>query len=386
MRHLKILEYALSSLLRRKYKNLSLVAVYALIIAILASILFLTHALKKEAEAVFVDAPNLIVQKISAGRHDLIPTTFLDAVRKIAGVGDVHPRYWGYYFDALSQSNYTLMGIGEGLPGLELVEGRMPTAKGECTIGQGVAKAQFTGLNDQLVLIDSHNKGIPFRIVGVFDATSNLLSNDLVLMTRQGLKEFFDFPDDRATDIVVEVYNPDEISTVAAKIKKILPDTRPIARDEIFRTYDSVFNWRSGMMLTLFSAALIAFVILAWDKATGISGEEKGEIGILKAVGWDTSDILELKFWEGIVISLTALLTGLAGAFVHVFFFNAPMLAPVLKGWSVLFPAFQLTPYIDLYQVFVVALLTVLPYVACTVIPSWKAAVTDPEMIMRGGA
>jgi len=76
------------------------------------------------------------------------------------------------------------------------------------------------------------------------------------------------------------------------------------------------------MMLTIFSSALIAFCILAWDKATGISAEEKHEIGILKAIGWDTADILELKFWEGIVISLTSFLLGLLAAFIHVFFLN----------------------------------------------------------------
>ena len=52
------------------------------------------------------------------------------------------------------------------------------------------------------------------------------------------------------------------------------------------------------------SGALFAFIILAWDKATGLSAEEKREIGILKAVGWETSDILLMKFWEGAAVSL----------------------------------------------------------------------------------
>ena len=39
-RHLKILEYALASLLRRRFKNLAILAVYAFTIATLASILF----------------------------------------------------------------------------------------------------------------------------------------------------------------------------------------------------------------------------------------------------------------------------------------------------------------------------------------------------------
>ena len=71
------------------------------------------------------------------------------------------------------------------------------------------------------------------------------------------------------TDLAVEVYNPAEVATIAGKIKRLLPDSRPITRSEMLRTYAAVFNWRSGMMLSVFAAALIAFCILAWDKATG---------------------------------------------------------------------------------------------------------------------
>ena len=170
---------------------------------------------------------------------------------------------------------------------------------------------------------------------------------------------------------------------MAAKIKQLLPDTRPITRSEILRTYDSVFSWRSGMMLTLFASALLAFCVLAWDKATGLSAEEKREIGILKAVGWDTNDVLELKFWEGLVLSLTALLLRADPGLGPCLLVRFEILAPVLKGWSVLFPPFRLVPYVDLYQLFVIAFLTVTPYVASTVIPSWKAAITDPESMMR---
>ena len=145
-----------------------------------------------------------------------------------------------------------------------------------------------------------------------------------------------------------------------------------------------VFNWRSGMMLSVFSAALIAFCILAWDKATGISADEKQEIGILKAIGWDTSEVLALKFWEGLIISLTSFLLGTIAGFIHVFIFNSFFLAPVIKGWSVVFPDFHLTPYLDPYLVFTLGSLTIIPYVASTVIPAWKTAITDPDTIMRG--
>jgi hypothetical protein len=51
-----------------------------------------------------------------------------------------------------------------------------------------------------------------------------------------------------------------------------------------------------------------------------------------------------MKFWEGLLISLTAFLLGFVAAYIHVFHFAASMFEPVLKGWAVLYPRFQLTP------------------------------------------
>jgi len=383
IRHLKIIEYSLSSLVRRKYKNLAIVLVYAFTISVLASILFLTYSLKTEAANILVEAPDLVVQRTMAGRHDLISEQYMAKIKDIPGVGKVKPRYWGYYYDALTEANYTLLGVSAAPSELQMLTGKMPSGPGECVVGKGVSQFRKVGLGDELILVNSKGLGVVLQVVGVFTTDSDILTNDLIVLGEQDLINFFGFPPGQATDIAVEVYNPKEVQTIATKIKRVLPDSRPITKQEIIRTYDAVFNWRSGMMLTIFSGALIAFCILAWDKATGISGEEKREIGILKAIGWDTSDILELKFWEGLIVSFTSFLLGLLVAFVHVFYFGASIMAPVIKGWSVLFPNFRLIPYVDLYQVFVIGFLTVVPYVASTVIPSWKAATTDPESVMR---
>ena len=66
-----------------------------------------------------------------------------------------------------------------------------------------------------------------------------------------------------------------------------------------------------------------------------------------------------------------------------VFHLGAPVLSAVMRGWSVLFPSFELVPHVDLYQLFILAFLTIVPYVASTVLPSWKAAITEPDSIMR---
>lgn len=382
-RKLKILEHALSSLFRRKNKNLAIVVVYTLIVSTLASILFLTQSLRTEAANVLLDAPDLVVQRLAAGRHDLIPNDYAEVIRKFPGVGKVTPRVWGYYYDSLKKVNFTMLGVTDKNGSLQLLEGEIPQAADQCAIGAGIARAFGVTLGDSLVLVDFQNNPLLYEISGLFRSESNLLTNDLILLPEAELRRFFNFPADKSTDFAVQVYNQREIATLAKKIKLELPDTRPIGKNEILHTYEMVFNWRSGIMLAIFSSALLAFCILAWDKATGISAEEKREIGILKAVGWETSDVLMLKFWEGLAISLSSFLLGSIIAYLHIFFYGASILTPVLQGWSVLFPEFQLTPAIDLYQLFVLATLTVVPYIACTVIPSWKSAITDPDSVMR---
>jgi ABC-type lipoprotein release transport system permease subunit len=107
------------------------------------------------------------------------------------------------------------------------------------------------------------------------------------------------------------------------------------------------------------------------------------EIGILKAIGWETSDVINMKFWEGTAISLTSFLSGVVLAYVHIFTTSAPLFAQVLKGWSILYPSFRLTPFLNPYQIATLFFLTVVPYTVATIVPSWRAATVDPDLVMR---
>ena len=66
-----LLDFTLSSLLRRKGKHLALVTVYTLIIFMLASVMLFAHALKKEIGDALSASPEIVLQRIEAGRHAL---------------------------------------------------------------------------------------------------------------------------------------------------------------------------------------------------------------------------------------------------------------------------------------------------------------------------
>ncbi len=283
-----ILDLAISSLLRRFKKNVALLTVYTLIVFCLASVMLFTQTLKREAALVLRGTPELIVQKLMAGRHDLIPLAYAEPIRNLRGVQEVKGRLWGYYYDQTARANYTVMATNG-----------YPLGEREIAIGDGLAQLHGLARGQRMSFRSFNGQPVDFTIKGVFGSESALVSADLILMSEAGLRRVFGLPADAATDLVVSVRNPKEIPTIAAKILDLLPDTRPISRQEILKTYDAVFDWRGGILLVLLAGAVLAFMIFAWDKAAGLSAEEKREIGILKAIGWETADVLQLKLWEG---------------------------------------------------------------------------------------
>jgi ABC-type lipoprotein release transport system permease subunit len=385
--HVNVLDFTLQSLLRRKFKNIGIIVVFTFIVFITGSILLLSYSFKREAMLILKGSPELIVQKMSAGRHELVPVKIAKYIAGIPGVSSVEPHYWGYYYDALVKANYTVVASSAPVSANNrLLKGRMPgkNETGVAAVGRGVARARFADLDGTISLLSSSGDLMDFQVVGIFESESELLTADLLVIGQPDVLTLFGMPKGTATDLAVSVSNEAEAPVIAAKIRTEFPDTRPILRKEIIRTYDAVFGWRSGLIVTLFAGALVAFIILAWDKASGLSAEEKKEIGILKAIGWETSDILEMKFWEGLVISLSSFLLGVISAYLHVYYLGASIFAPALKGWSVIYPDFRLTPFIDPYQVAMLMALTVIPYIASTIIPSWKSAITDPDEVVRG--
>jgi ABC-type lipoprotein release transport system permease subunit len=367
-----ILDFTLSSLIRRKGKNMALIVVYTVVIFSLASVMFFTYSIKQEATQLLRDAPEMVVQRLVMGRHDLIPASYIDEIKKIWGVQSVKPRLWGYYHDPTNRANYTLMVTKDN-----------PVDPGKILVGNGVARNLVSKKNGIIPFKTYDGSYLFLKIKDILFADSELLSSDLILVCEEDFRKIFAVSEGNATDLVLKVRNANEVDTIATKITQIFPDTRPVLRKEILSTYDAVFDWRGGMVIVILSAAVLAFIILAWDKATGLSAEEKKEIGILKALGWETSDVLLMKYWEGVIVSLSSFIVGVLLAYLHVFFASSVVFEPALKGWSVIYPDFRLTPFLNAYQIAILFFLTVIPYTVATIVPSWRAATIDPDSVMR---
>jgi len=378
-RQLNLMEYALHSLNRRWKKNLSLLLVYTLVVGLFASLVFLSGSLRQEANQVLSVAPQVWVQKIAGGRLQPISVHLADSIRSIRGIRSVEPRVWGYYYDAPTDAVFTIVSSQKTFPGLNI----SVLQKEEAFCGSGFAELHQMQPGQRILLLDPHANLHGFKLVDSFDPETDILTRDLIVLHPEAAATLLGLPAEQATDLAVYVTNNDESANIATKISRMIPGVRVVTRDQLQRTYDRLFGWKGGVFMFGAILSLLAFLILAWDKASGLSAEEKKELGILKGIGWQIQDVLWLKFWESFSLSISATLLGLLAGFIHIYFLDATVLKSLFSGWSTLYPNYKLIPAFTLNELIIILTISVFPYLTATIIPAWRGAITDPAEIMQ---
>ncbi len=389
-RLLNILDYALSSLYRKRLKNAVVFTVFTVVILLFSSFQLLSRALTEIAGQALETAPDITVQQMSAGRQTEIAGSARDRLAGILGIRKIEERIWGYYFDEQNGANYTVIGLanlpanGPGQAWLGLSEGRLPAGgeSGKAVISTEVRHLLQLGERKFFSLFRPDLSLASFETVGIFARETNLVTADLILLTLDDARNLFGIPAGLVTDLLVFAGNPHEIETIAKKIRDRLAGVRVITRSQILKTYEVVFSWRSGLGTICLLTALVAFVILAWDKASGLSREELREVGVLKILGWQTGDILLLRFFESAVVALFAFLVGWLLAWVHVGYFAGALFRPIFLGWSVLRPTFAMAPPLVWSDLLLVFSISVLPYLCATAVPAWRAAVVRADSVL----
>jgi len=390
--NLYLVEFAINALLRAKRKNIFIFIVFTLLTVLLTSTFLITGSIRYELQNTLNSLPQIIVERIKAGRHYDIDSSISDDILTIAGVEQSTPRVWGYYYFANAGVNFSIVGIEQYeeqyTNSLSKVTEKFDFDKlhqeHSMVVGKGVKRVlEQSYYSDYFNFIKPNGSFKKIYIAGTFDGDTELESNDMILMSKDDVREIFDMPPSKATDIVVKVANPDEIKTIASKIKLMYPDTRVITNSDLQVSYQNVFDYKSGVFLALFVVALFTFFMIIYDKASGLSSEEKREIGILKAVGWRVDDILKEKFYEAFIISFFAYILGVLIAFGYVYILQAPLLRDIFVGYSQLKTTFELPFIFDIQTLFLVFLLSVPIYIGATIIPSWRASTLEVDEVIR---
>jgi ABC-type lipoprotein release transport system permease subunit len=386
--NLHLIEYAINSILRAKTKNIFITIIFTLLVFLLSSIFFISNSIKYELNQTINSLPQIIVQNIKGGKSYDIPVSVADKLLDIKGVSDAIARVWGYYYFKKAGVNFSLVGINsyetQYKKNFDDIVDTFDLHTNSMVVGVGVKKIlEDNYYQDYFNFIKPNGEFKKLKIAGIFKEATQLESNDLIIMSQDNLRDIFDMKNKMATDIVVKVNNPVEIPMIVSKIKLLYPSARIITNEDLKISYQNIFDYKSGIFLTLFIISLFTFFMIIYDKASGLTSEQKKEIGILKAIGWTIDDILKEKFIEGLLISLISYLLGVLLAFIFVYILQAPLLRDIFEGYSILKTNFVLPFVLDFQTIFLVFFLSVPIYIFATIIPSWKIATLDADEAIR---
>jgi ABC-type lipoprotein release transport system permease subunit len=386
---LSILGFALRALSRRNARAFALGGGLAFAVALIAAVIFMTEALRGEAERAHAAHADIVVQKLVGGRPTTISASEAAKIADIPSVRSVTPRVWGYFFLPSLQGNVTIIGTAKDAKPLTVASGVLAEGRditpGEHEMIAGAELAQFLGLRpgDELGLPSWNFDAHALKLVGTFRSSLDLYTADVLICDEDDARALLDLPRGDATDLAVTLSNTSEARVVARTITDRLPGARVIERDLLARVYHLAYGRRAGFVLGASIPAILALLVLAWDRASGLGPDERKEIAVLKAVGWSTSEVLWAKLFESLLVGASATALGLLLGYAWIFWLGAPGLRPALVGWSVLYPRAALTPVVDLAQLLGISLSVMGPFALLSVVPAWRAATTDPLETMR---
>jgi ABC-type lipoprotein release transport system permease subunit len=346
------------------------------------------------------EGPDLIVQRLWGGRQAPVPLEWKENLSAIHGVRLATPRVWGY-IDVGGGGLLTVMGVNAseygtivGTIGTEVVEeGRFlnETDRYRMVVGEGILdimRASFAGVSvgigSSLSLIAQNGSLIEFEIIGVFSSSSRIYSNDLILTDLDSARQVLGLEGSSCTDYALWAEYGEDLNSVAFRIDTQIAEARVLTRDALSDAMLVTYGNRAGIVALLWVVLLMTVILLAFTVSTSGSDEARREVGLLKALGYDTVDVLEIRMFESLTLGMLGASLGVSSAIVFDFILGAPILSGYLLGWSLLLLNGGLPLAISAPTIFTLYVVAIVPLLVATVVPAWRNAITEPDVVLRG--
>ncbi len=367
LRETLLVDYVYTRLRRSPLKWSGMTLLFLLVTFCYGSIFFFADVLEKNTDLWLKNAPDMVVQMQRGGRQIDVSAELLPVLSGLRGVARAEGRLWGYYYDARTRTAYSVIGVDDDL------------APGEAIVGQGIARLWQLEAGDDLALADVHDTPVLFHIKALFPPETEMVSADLMQISRNDFRQLFQVPAGMFTDLALTVPRQIEQTNIAAKIKERYPASRVIIRQNLQNTYTMIFGWRTAIFLIISLVGLFALLTFAIDQLSGLWSGERKEIALLRSLGWTTTMVIRCRLYEVGVIILFSWLCGTILAWCHIFLLGGGLISQILRGWSTIFPEAGFYPMFDLGSVGLLFCITVIPLLSVSLLPIWKIASADPE-------
>jgi ABC-type lipoprotein release transport system permease subunit len=389
-----LLNYAINCIQRYKVRTFVIIICLVVAASIFSSVAFINDGMVKEGQVSLANAPDITVQGISAGRQSLIETNYVGFILGTPGVKAVEQRIWGY--GNIGNTLIVIVGVDlnsayNSSVAYPIESGSFLNSQNNGTIVVGKAVADLIGaeVGSTLTILTESNEPKQYVVAGIFNSQSSIYNADMIVMNINDARDFFKVPAGEVTDLKVYVSQIDPnhykslVDYTARKISE-LPNVRVLTKDVLLNAQETTYGAKTGYFSIMWFVILISVAIIAFNQTVVVGHESKFEVGLLKALGFSTTDIIQVRLIESAFLGFIAGSIGLAVGIFYDSVLNAPVLREYMLGWATVYPNFAVPTYISLQTVLLTYAITIIPLLFATVIPSWLNATVDPDIAMRG--
>ncbi len=358
--------------------------------------LALSQGVEEEARDSVKFGADLYVSGDQFGRRVPIPLDSVQQVSEIEGVKQVTPRIVGGIVLGADNVDAVVVGLPiEHFP-LEVtcVEGRLPRAgnRNELVVGTELAQRLKLHVGDLLPPFyhSSHGDRVS-EVVGLFDADAPLWQARLIFTSFDTAAEIFN-QQGVATDLLVECRSGYQESIASALQRNVafprgrgdgLVRTRVTSREELQAILPGGIAHRGGIFNLHFVLAFaVGIPVILVTSGLGLS-ERRREIGILKATGWQTDEVLLRSAVESLVLSLTGACIAILLAFVWLQWLNGYWIASIFLNGIDVSPGIRVPFRMAPVPVLFAFLLSLVLVMTGTLYSSWRASTVAPVEAMR---
>jgi ABC-type lipoprotein release transport system permease subunit len=387
-KHLNLLFTAIGNIIRNRVRSIVLILCLIAVLFPFVTALSISEGIKFQSLISVNEGADIYVTSDYFGSNAPISLDYLERFRKMDGVTKVIPRIVGrtYFANRLA----TIVGIlPENIPkSIHLAEGRMFRERDEVVVGKGLGKEFRLQLGVRFSL--SVNPSKLFRVAGFFDADASIWSANLILMSFEDAMEFFQMKG-KATDILIYT-RPGYATKLAENIQETTgasnpgqsgPPLRVQDKNLVRRYFQRGFNYKAGVFTALYTVAF-ALAIPALLIVSGFGQtERRKEIGIIKATGWQTQEVMEMVALENFIISLTSAPLAILLAMVWLKWFNGAFIAQFFIAEIGLMAPFPVpSRFMPLSCIFAFIFAVILTMVG-SLYSTWRTATVPPVEAMR---
>jgi ABC-type lipoprotein release transport system permease subunit len=356
----------------------------------------ISKGIQEEADVSVRAGADLYVSGWQLGAKSAVPTSAGQEIARIDGVVEVVPRIVGAIVLGRNRENAVLLGLPtEKFPGgIVCIEGRLPQPGPLLELVVGTELARRLHLTVGAVLPPFYHNDQQgdrlAKVVGVFRSDVSLWQANLILTTLENAATIFG-QTNLVTDYLVYC-RPGYQSEVRAQILQTIrfksgPDTvvqpRVVGREELQALFPQGLLHREGIFNLHFTLAFaVAILVVLATSGFGLS-ERRREIGILKAIGWQTDEILLRSLVESLFLSLSGAALAILLSFVWLKWLNGFWIASVFLSGLDVMPSVQVPSRLAPVPVLLAVLVSFVVVLTGTLYSTWRAAIAAPVEAMR---